>query len=203
MILEACVETLEEAIKAEQNGAHRLELCSHLDLDGLTPDIKMTECVLQTVSIPVKVMIRPRAGNFIYSNEELEVMKEDILSFKKKNIKGFVFGILDHQNHLNLNQIKTLAGLAHPLDITIHKAIDLCPDPVKEVEKLLRIKKVTSVLISGGKNTAIEGCDTIRKMIKSAGDSLTIISAGCITSSNLQEVHELIKGTEYHGRKIV
>ena len=203
LVLEACVETLDEAIIAEKSGANRLELCSRLDLDGLTPDFNLTQRVLQNVSIPVKVMIRPRAGDFIYTDAEFEAMKTDITSFKNLNIKGFVFGMLDNQYNLNLEHIKALAWLAYPIEITIHKAIDLCHDPRQEIEKLYPIEGVTSVLTSGGFSTAIEGFDTIRKMIEAAGDSLTIISAGRITSSNLQKVHQLIRGNEYHGRRIV
>ena len=177
-ILEACVETFEEAVQAEIKGADRIELCSRLDLDGLTPDLNLNKKVIDKLSIPVKVMIRPRAGNFIYSEAELKKMKDSILIFKKLKIQGVVFGVLDEENCLNLHQIKTLTEFATPLEVTIHKAIDLCPDLISSVEALKTIDGITSILTSGGANTAIEGKEMLRKMIELTESSLTIISAG-------------------------
>lgn len=202
-ILEACVETLEEAIKAEQLGAHRLELCSRLDLDGLTPGIELTKQVLDKVGISVKVMIRPRAGDFVYTNQEFQQMKEEIISFRKLRIIGVVFGILDENNKLNLPQLKMLAELASPLEVTIHKAIDLTPNLLESVSELTKIQAVSSILTSGGVSTAMQGAETLRKMINCAGDSLTIIAAGRITKQNLAKVHQQIGAREYHGRRIV
>jgi copper homeostasis protein len=202
LILEACVETLEEAIKAEQNGAHRIELCSRLDLDGLTPDVDLTRQVLRNVSIPVKVMIRPREWDFMYSDEEFEQMKKEIEVFKKMRVHGVVFGILDLKNRLELDRIRELASLASPLEVTVHKAIDLCEDPVAEAVVLSKLSGVDCVLTSGGATTAIEGQEVIRRMIAKAAP-LRIIAAGRITRSNLAEAHRLIGASEYHGRRIV
>ncbi len=148
-------------------------------------------------------MIRPRAGNFIYSEAEIKEMKDNILIFKKLKIQGVVFGVLDEENCLNLHQIKTLTEFATPLEVTIHKAIDLCPDLISSVEALKMIDGITSILTSGGANTAIEGKEMLRKMIELAESSLTIISAGKITNKNFEKVHGLIGGSEYHGEKIV
>ena len=164
LTLEACVETLEEAIQAEKNGAHRLELCSRLDLDGLTPDMELTKQVLAAVYIPVKVMIRPRAGDFNYTMPELMQIREEIMAFKKLPLEGVVLGMLDNKNQLNLPHIAVLANMAYPLGVTIHKAIDLCKDPVAEIEKLETLFGVTSVLTSGGAQTALEGAKVIKQM---------------------------------------
>jgi copper homeostasis protein len=203
ILLEACVETFEEAILAEKRRADRLELCSHLELDGLTPDKEVIEHVFRKVKIPVKVMIRPRAGNFIYSESELDEMKNSIRLCKKLKVRGVVFGILDQENELNLNQIKELAQLAFPLEVTIHKAIDETPDLLKSVSELIQIPTITSILTSGGKPTAKEGREMLRKMIQLAGETLTIIPAGSITDQNLSEIDKLIGASEYHGRRIV
>lgn len=202
-IIEACVETLKEAVSAEQNGAHRLELCSRLDLDGLTPDIELTKQVLEKVSIPVKVMIRTRGGDFVYSDEEIESMKNEISIFKMMGVQGVVFGMLMDDNNLNLDQIKQLAELASPLEVTIHKAIDETPDILSATIELIEIGNITSILSSGGASTAIKGKEILRKMIETTGASITIIPAGSITDSNLNQVHQLIRAREYHGRRIV
>jgi len=203
ILLEACVETLEESIRAEKNGAHRLELCARLDLDGLTPNKELIQQVIQKIKIPVKVMIRPRVGNFVYSESELEEIKDSIGLCKKLKVYGVVFGILDQENKLNLHQIKELAEFAFPLEVTIHKAIDETPDLLRSVIELVQIPAITSILTSGGKPTAKEGSEMLRKMIQFTGESLTIIPAGRITDLNFDEVHQLIEAAEYHGRRIV
>jgi len=203
IIKEACVETIEEAILAQNNGADQIEFCSRLDLDGLTPDKQLTCELLKVVSIPVKVIIRPRPGHFIYSEAELDEMKKEIIYFKTLRIKGVVFGMLDFQNQINIKQTSILSALASPLEVTIHKAIDNCADPVNEIERLLALKNVNSVLTSGKAVTAIDGKDVIREMISKAGSQIEIIAAGRITSSNFSEVSRLINGSAYHGRRIV
>lgn len=203
ILKEACVETIEEAIRAEKNGADRIELCSRLDLDGLTPDKELIANTAQILKIPVKVMIRPRPGDFIYSESEIKEMKESIRVCKKSNVKGVVFGILNEKNHLNLDQIKLLTKLAFPIEVTIHKAIDLTPDLIASLCELKKIKGITSILTSGGASTAIKGKDVLRKMIEIAGTSVTIIAAGKITNSNLKKVNAAIGANECHGRAIV
>lgn len=203
ILLEACVETFEEAILAERRGAGRLELCSQLKLDGLSPGFELTQQIVEKVNIPVKVMIRPRGGNFVYTKSELEEMQSEIKSFKQLKIRGVVFGILDQRNKLNLNQIKELAKLAFPLEVTIHKAIDQTPDLLESVLELVQIPTITSILTSGGAQTAREGNEDLKKMIQTAGTFLTIIPAGRITNQNFSEIHNLIGASEYHGRRIV
>jgi copper homeostasis protein len=203
ILLEACVETLEEAIAAERLGAHRLELCARLDLDGITPPVDLIRHVREAVQIPVKVMIRPRAGNFIYTSGELELMKRDIMICKSLGIHGVVIGLLDENNQLDLESIYLLADLAAPMNVTLHKAIDLCNDPVREIRSLKKMRKVHAVLTSGKMPTAQEGQGLIRSLIHEAGKDLTIIAAGKVTSKNLGELHTLIEAKEYHGRHIV
>ena len=108
---------------AEKKGADRVELCSRLDLDGLTPERKIIEKVLGALSIPIKIMIRPRAGNFSYNEQELNEMKEDILFCKDLNVQGVVFGILNQNKTIDMENMKYLSDTADDLDITFHKAI--------------------------------------------------------------------------------
>jgi copper homeostasis protein len=202
MILEACVESVKEAILAEKRGANRLELCSRLDLDGLTPERELIEQVMHNVHIPIKVMIRPRAGDFVYSTDELSAMKDYIRFCKQVGAQGVVFGLLDKDDHLNLDQIQLLADEASPLEVTIHKAIDLTADPVTSLMELMKLRNITAVLTSGGATTALEGKEVIKKMLQVSGGKIQIIAAGKITNVNLTEIHHLIGAHEYHGRKI-
>ncbi|MFT4758752.1 MAG: copper homeostasis protein [Paraglaciecola sp.] len=200
---EACVETYEQAILAQKNGVNRIELCGDLSVGGVTPDFALTQRLLVELTIPIRVMVRPRGGNFVYSTSELEEMKTTILTFKKMEVEGVVFGILKEDNTINLNENQTLANLAKPLKVTFHKAIDTTNDILGEFSKLLKISEIDTVLTSGGKPTALEGMPILKEMIKLAGDKITILSAGKITNENLSKLHQKIGGTAYHGRKIV
>ncbi len=203
MIIEACVETLQEAIQAEKNGADRVELCSRLDLDGLTPSEKLIQEVVGVLKIPVMVMIRPREDDFIYSSDEINGMLQSIQMCKKHRIQGIVLGILTLHNKPDLDALKLLVDAAVPLEITFHKAIDATPDPVTSAEMLSGVKEISRILTSGGESTAIEGTKTIRTMQKTVRGKISIIAAGRITRENLKKHIGLIGVNEYHGRKIV
>ena len=203
IVKEACVERLDEAILAEKNGADRIELCSGLDLDGLTPHRNMIKDVIISVKIPVKVMIRPRGGNFVYHDQELDVMKDDILYCKRLNVSGIVLGTLKEDKTVDLIATRLLSDIASGLEITFHKAIDEASSILTELDRLKSIQAVTNILTSGGADSAMEGCDTIKEMVNRYKGQLTIIAAGKITEQNIVKVHELTGAEEYHGRKIV
>ena len=203
IVKEACVERLDEAILAEKNGANRIELCSRLDLDGLTPHRNMIKDVINSVKIPVKVMIRPRAGNFVYRDQELDVMKDDILYCKRVNVSGVVLGVLKEDKTVDLIATRILSDMASGLEITFHKAIDEVSSIFTELDRLRSIQAVTNILTSGGADSAMEGSDTIKEMVARYKDQLTIIAAGKITEQNLIKVRQLTGAQEYHGRKIV
>ena len=203
IIKEACVETFEEAILAEKNGADRVELCSRLDLDGLTPERKIIEKVLGALSIPIKIMIRPRAGNFSYNDQELNRMKEDIIFCKDLNVQGVVFGILDQNKTIDIENMKYLSDTADNLEITFHKAIDQTDSIIDEIDRLLAIDSISSILTSGGAYNAHAGSSLLKKVVKKYQDIITIIPAGSITKNNFHELHQIIGAKEYHGRKIV
>lgn len=201
-ILEACVDSLEGAILAANNGAHQIELCSRLDLDGLTPDIKLVEAVISSVNIPIKVMLRNRGGDFCYDTAEIEAMKISLLRLLQLNVQGIVFGALNVDNTINVNITQEICALTNGIPVTFHKAIDSCPDIIKAVSQLKKTD-VQFILSSGGKDTASYGAQMIKNMISTAGNSMTIIAAGGITSQNLYGLHKLIQGRYYHGKKIV
>ena len=188
---------------AEKKGADRVELCSRLDLDGLTPERKIIEKVLGALSIPIKIMIRPRAGNFSYNDQELNRMKEDILFCKDLNVQGVVFGILDQNKTIDMENMKYLCDTAGNLEITFHKAIDQTDSIIDEIDRLLTIGSISSVLTSGGAYNAYAGSRFLKKALEKYEDIITIIPAGSITKNNFHELHQIIGAKEYHGRKIV
>ena len=203
IIKESCVETFEEAVIAERNGADRIEICSDLHLDGLTPSRKLVLRIVKSLKIPIKVMIRPRSGDFCYNMQEIKEMLDDISYFKSLDVFGVVFGVLNDDNTVNISLTNKLVDQADTLEVTFHKAIDSCDNILDELRMIIQNTKVASMLTSGGFNDAISGHETIKEMIKIAGKNISIIIAGSVTKHNIVSLHKLIKGEEYHGRQIV
>lgn len=202
MIKEACVEFFDGAKRAEENGANRVELCENLSVGGTTPSYGTVKLCLEKLNIDIFPMIRPRGGNFIYSDDEIEIMKEDIKVFKNLGVKAVVFGILTEDNKINLKQMEELVNLSHPMEVTFHKAIDELENPLDWIEDLIKIG-VKRILTSGCKVTALEGKDMINKMIEKANGKLKIVVAGKVTKENLAELEKLIPANEFHGKQIV
>ena len=203
IFIECCVESLSEALIAEKRGACQLELCSDLANDGLTPDTALTEKILETISIPLKVMIRHRKGDFFYDKSDISIIRNQINSMKLIGIKDVVFGSLTHLNRINLEQIKMVSEWAYPMNVTYHKAIDLSENFFEDTELLLQFKNVKSLLTSGQASTAEKGYLTLKRLLADFGKNIKIISAGRITDKNLNKIHNMIRGRYYHGRKIL
>ena len=202
MIKEACVESFEKALEAQNNGADRIELCENLSVGGTTPSYGTVKICLEKLNIPIFPMIRARGGNFVYSKDEIEIMKEDIKVFKNLGVKGVVLGCLTSDNKIDLELTKTLVNLAYPMEITFHKAIDEISNPLDYIEDLVNIG-IKRILTSGGKATALEGKDLINDMIKKSNGRLKIVVAGKVTKENLNELSNLICANEFHGKLIV
>ncbi|WP_366099775.1 copper homeostasis protein CutC [uncultured Cetobacterium sp.] len=201
MTLEACVGSYSEAIAAINKGANRVELCENLFEGGTTPSYGTIKKVRE-LAIPAFVMIRPRGGDFCYSQAEIEIMKEDIKICKELGVLGVVFGVLTKDNKIDYSLLKELVELSKPMSITFHKAIDEIESPENEILTLAEIG-VDRILTSGKKATAFEGAELLNKFIKIAKDKIKIIVCGGVTSDNFQEINKLIPSTEYHGKKIV
>lgn len=202
MIKEACVESLIDALEAEKRGADRIELCDNLSQGGTTPSYGTIKVALSTLKIPVFPIIRPRGGDFCYTPNEIEVIKEDIKVCKSLGAKGVVLGILTADKKIDFKTLAEFMELAKPMEVTFHKAIDELEDPTLVIDKLINLG-VKRILSSGTKPTALEGKDMLNKMIEKAGDRLTIVVAGKVTKENLSEVSSLIPSKEYHGKVIV
>ena len=203
VVKEACVDNIQDAINAFKKGADRIEFCSNLDEDGLTPSTDDLIYLKKNISVPIRIMVRPHSNSFNYNDDDLIQMKETIKFCKNQKFDGVVFGCLDDDNELDLNKIKYLADFAKPLNVIIHKAIDLTSSPLNSLKKLLDIENVNGVLSSGGFETAELGTEVLKKMINISPNEFEIISAGKITNQNFKILHEKIDGKFYHGRKIV
>ncbi len=203
IIKEVCVDNIRDAINAIKLGADRIEFCSKLDEDGLTPRFEDLISLKKIVSCPIRVMVRPHSKSFIYSEQDLKEMKKTINLCKEHNFNGVVFGCLDKNMELDIKKIKYLTEISKPLKVIIHKAIDLTSSPLDSLKQLIEIKQINGVLSSGGTDTAEHGINNLKKMIAISPPDFEIISAGKITNENLYDLHKKIQGKFYHGKKIV
>lgn len=204
MILEACVETADQAVLAEQNGADRIELCSHLEWDGLTPSDDLLNETLSRISIPIMAMVRSRKGNFVYSSEDIFDMKVSTSFFRDVGVKGIVFGGLLKNNEIDFNALDKISNAAAGLPLTFHKAIDFTPNPLKSLMALAKEKMVSTVLTSGGPGSAWDNRLVLKEMVAFGKDNnVTVLVAGGVRFDNLTAIHEFLHATAYHGRRIV
>jgi len=203
LIREACVETLAQAIIAEKNGADRIELCARLDLGGTTPSQDLIESCLATLTIPIKVMIRPRGGDFIYTQEEQESMRASIDMCRSLGVPEIVTGALTEDLTIDVIAMRSLSANVGDMPITFHKAIDEVIDIKSAIDQLKEIPMVKYILSSGQAETAEQGIEMLKEMISCGGDKITIIAAGKVTDANIKHLHERLQANEYHGKLIV
>ena len=202
MIKEFCAGSFYDALAAEKRGADRIELCDNLTEGGTTQSYGTIKLALKRLNIPVFPIIRPRGGDFFYSAEELEIMREDVLMCKSLGAKGVVLGMLTEDKKIDISLVKEFVALAHPMEVTFHKAVDEVSDPVEAVD-ILAEAGIKRILTSGTKATALEGTEILKKMIKRAEGKTTIVVAGGVTAENFDEVFRKTMSSEYHGKKIV
>lgn len=202
IIKEACVDSLRSAIKAAENGADRIELCEALHVGGISPERGLVEAVFNAISIPLRVMVRPRGGDFVYNEDEIRRMLEEIDYCKELGVDGVVFGFLDCDRRVDKVLTKVLAAKSRPMTVVFHKAFDETDDLYQAAYDLVECE-VDAILTSGAMETAKEGISIINEIIRCTDDRLKIIAAGKITSDNLVELMTKINTDEFHGRSIV
>jgi len=184
MEIEICTTSFQSAKNAELAGAGRIELCSELAVGGITPSYGLLEAVLKKVSLQVFVLVRPRSGNFVYSDEEFEIIKNDIRISKELGCAGIVSGVLKDDFSIDLIRTKELVELAKPLEFTFHRAFDLTPNPVESLEELIEIG-VNRILTSGKEISAEKGIDLLKKLKDLAKNRLRILPGGGIRPENV------------------
>ena len=192
------MDSVESAVNAVKGGAARLELCCALSEGGLTPTLGLLRTVKQEVSVPVFAMIRPRGGDFVYTEQELEVMKEDLVVLKEAgNVDGFVFGVLTPEGEVDRQRCSQLIELARPLPVTFHRAFDMTKDPFRALETITGLK-MERVLTSGQESSALEGLLLIKELIERARGRIIVMAGGGITERNLERVLKGSRCQEFH-----
>ena len=200
---EVCVDNIKDAMRAVDLGANRIEYCSKLNEEGLTPNVEDVKYLLKNINIPIRVMIRPHSKSFNYSETDISVMLSDISTFKKIDIDGIVIGCLNKDDEIDLNKINLFTENARPLKVIFHKAIDITSDPLKSLKNLIKYSNINGVLKSGGFKKAEDGVKLLKKMLDICPINFELIIAGKITSENINKINQKLSAKFYHGKKIV
>ena len=185
--IEICTNGYQSVINAQENGAHCTELCESLEVGGVTPSYGTLKKVAADMKIPVRVLIRPRSGNYIYNDAELEMMCLDIALIKELGYEGVVIGALTENGDLDVEKIKAMMKAGEGMKFTFHRAIDACNDPL-EALKILVDLGFDKVLTSGCKPKAADGIEMIAKMQQQYGDKIKIMAGGGVNVNNVMKI---------------
>jgi copper homeostasis protein len=197
MLIEVLVESVESARAAVAGGADRLEVCQNLFEGGTTPSHGLVAAIRDAVRVPIHVMLRPRGGDFCYSDDEFDVMCRDLRAFRELRIEGVVLGILRPDGTIDTERTARLAALARPLAVTFHRAIDMTRDVFGALETLVGLG-IERVLTSGGEATVLEGEDVIAEMVRRAAGRIVVMPGGGIRERNVVRVVRATGAREIH-----
>ncbi len=197
VLIEICVDSVASAVAAERGGAGRVELCSSLIEGGVTPSAGLIEAVRDKISIGLQVIIRPRGGDFCYTEEELDVMRRDIVVAKNLRADGVVLGILDADGNVNVDRTRELVDLARPLNVTFHRAFDMSADLSRALDDVCSTG-ADRLLTSGGEQTCLQGSDAIAQLARAARGRITIMAGGGIGHNDAAPIIERTGVSEIH-----
>ncbi|ERL26723.1 MULTISPECIES: copper homeostasis protein CutC [unclassified Leptotrichia] len=205
--LEICVDSVKSAINAERGKATRLELCSNLIIGGTTPTKSLFEEVKKNVNIPINVLIRPRFGDFLYSDYEVNIIKNEIKMFKKLGVDGIVVGILTKNGEIDLDNMKKFIEGAQDIPITFHRAFDVCREPLKAFYQLQELG-IQNILTSGQSQDCLRGKKLLKELVKistknSKNKTEILVGAG-LNIENIDEIVNFTGATNFHfsGKRI-
>lgn len=203
-ILECCVDSVESAVHAKKGGADRLELCSNLLIGGTTPTLALYKQIRETVDIRIHVLIRPRFGDFLYSSHELNIILKEIDMFRSEGADGIVIGCLDKDGDLAVREMRTLIEHAGDMDITLHRAFDMCRFPFRALEEAKNLG-IHNILTSGQQSSCLKGIDLLRQLNAEAGKDITIMAGAGIDKSAVRILLDETSLTAFHmsGKKIL
>ena len=197
MIVEVCVDSVEGAEAAQQGGADRVELCAALLEGGLTPSAGTIARAVERLRIGIQVMVRPRGGDFLYSDAEFDVMARDVDAAKQAGAAGVVLGILDRDGVVDAERSWHLIARARPLSVTFHRAFDMARDPFEALETLVDLG-VDRILTSGQEASAWDGVDLLRDLVRTAAGRLVIMPGGGIHERNIGRLVDATGAQEVH-----
>lgn len=197
MLLEVVVYNIESALRAQEGGADRIELCDNPGEGGTTPSYAVIEAVRQNVNMDVYVMIRPRGGDFLYSNYEFHAMKRDIHQCQKISVDGVVFGILTDEGRIDVKRCKELIERARPLKVTCHRAFDMTRDPFEALEDCIE-SGFSRILTAGQQAQADKGKELIAELIQKANGRIAIMPGSGVNENTVEEILRTSNANEIH-----
>ena len=197
-LLEISVESVGAAVAAERGGASRIELCANLQVGGVTPSRDLLRVVRVRVRAPMFSMVRPRGGDFFYSEAEFALMQRGIEAAQALGMDGVVFGLLTEDGRIDMARTKQLVELARPLPVTFHRAFDECSQDLREAVEYVIETGATRLLTSGGKRTAPEALDLIAELVRIAGERLIVMPGSGLHAGNIREVVGKTAAREFH-----
>jgi copper homeostasis protein len=197
ILFEICVDSVEAAVAAQEGGGDRVELCADLLEGGTTPSAGTVQLAIEALRIPVNVIIRPRGGDFCYSDAEFAVMRRDVEMAKAWGASGVVIGILRPDGTVDVERTRALVEAARPLSVTFHRAFDVTRDPFEALETLIGLG-INRVLTSGQEPSVLEGLDLVADLVKRAGDQIIVMPGGGITERNIAKIAAGCGAREFH-----
>lgn len=203
VLVEAAVDTFAGALAAQADGVHRIELCGPLHEGGTTPSAGLIARCSEKLLVSVHVLVRPRAGDFVYSDDEMEIMAKDIAVAKELGVDGVVIGALTSDGEVDAGRLSELITMASPMRVGFHRAFDKVRDQDEALELLVSLQ-VDHVLTSGGSKTAMDGAARLKQLVERAGDRIEVIAGGSITSENAPTLVgvtgvKCVHGRAFHG----
>lgn len=196
-ILEVCVDSVESALAAEEGGADRLELCQNLVIGGTTPSPKLFETIRKYSQIPIHVLLRPRFGDFCYTEYEFAMLQEEVAMYRNLGAEGAVLGILLPDGTLDIPRMEKLMERAEGMSITLHRAFDVCRDPKAALEQAV-VLGMDTILTSGQKNSAMEGAALLKELEQQAAGRIRIQAGGGVCAEVIEKLYSLSGVTAYH-----
>ncbi|NPA38059.1 MAG: copper homeostasis protein CutC [Chlorobi bacterium] len=197
LTFEISIDSVRSALNAQSAGADRVELCASLIEGGITPSIGMIKTVKEKTGLDMYVIIRPRGGDFLYTDEEFEVMRKDIISAKENGADGIVSGALLANGDIDIDKTREMIKLSEPLPFTFHRAFDMCRDPFMALEQLKELK-AARILTSGQMPTAEKGANLLAELVKRANDDIVIMPGAGINDNNIEYLIKKTNAREYH-----
>lgn len=197
MVIEICVDSVAGAMAAQAGGANRVELCDNLLEGGTTPSAGCIKITRQNLRIGLQVIIRPRGGDFLYSDHEFNVMAEDIQTAKQLGADGVVLGLLTASGDVDTARTARLVSLARPMNVTFHRAFDMCRDAESALEDLISLR-IDRVLTSGQEASCVEGLELLAKLQKQAAGRIIVMPGGGVTPRNVRRIFDATGVSEIH-----
>lgn len=196
-VLEACVDSVESAIAAQQGGAKRVELCGNLIIGGTSPGKALFQEVRKYTDLEIRVLLRPRFGDFCYDEYEFEIMKEDVQMYRELGADGIVTGILLPDGKLDAERMQTLICKAGNANVALHRAFDVCSDPYETLEQAVDLG-IRTILTSGQKNSAWEGRELLRELVRRSDGRIEILAGAGVSPETIEKLVPFTGAQAYH-----